>query len=87
MKMSVDEKTIERLAKLVHYYHGALAPDFGCGAARDLEWNELASNERKRSVAAVRLALLEVDSTEDGEPAHALGSWQKSSKEGREWGC
>lgn len=85
--MSVDEKMIERLAKLFHYYHGALAPDFGCGAARDLEWNELASNERKRSVAAVRLALLEVDSIDDDESAHAVGSWQNYGTEGREWGC
>lgn len=84
--MSVDEKTVEKLAELFHYYHEALGPDFGCGAAHDLGWDELASNERKRSVAAVRLALLEVDSSEE-EQASIPSRWQPASTEGREWGC
>ncbi len=88
--MSADEKSIEGFAKLFHHYHGALAPDFGCGAARDTEWSDLPSSEQKRMIAAVRLALMEVESEQPaGEYSgpKMIIDYGSGATEGREWGC
>jgi hypothetical protein len=88
--MSTDNKSIEGFAKLFHHYHATLAPDFGCGMARDTEWSDLPSSEQKRIIAAVRLALTEVESTqpsgESSEPRISIGRGNGAT-EGREWGC
>lgn len=85
--MSVDEKTIEGFAELLHHYHNALAPDFGCGNAQQAEWNDLASNERKRLVAAARLAMLEMASSPDGNQPNIFTTWPSGGTEGRDCGC
>jgi hypothetical protein len=85
--MSADAKTIEGFAELFHHYHSALAPDFGCRSAEDLEWTDLSSNERKRFVAAIRLALLEVQSSPSGNQSNIFTSWPTDGSEGRECGC
>jgi hypothetical protein len=85
--MSVDEKAIEGFAELFHHYHGALAPDFGCGIAEDVEWHELSNNERRRFVAAMRLALLEVQAPSVGNQPNIFTTWPSGGTEGRECGC
>ncbi len=85
--MSTDERTIEAFAESFHHYHSALAPDFGCGIGNDSEWRELPSNERKRFVAAVRLALLEVRSPSSSNQSNILSRWPLDGTEGRDCGC
>jgi len=64
--MSLQEVSVEQLAKIFHHYHEALAPDFNCGEKSHVEsWQEIPGNERSRLIAAMRLALLEVSS--DGQ--------------------
>jgi hypothetical protein len=85
--MSTDEKTIEGFAELFHHYHSVLAPDFGCGITEDVEWNELSNNERRRFVAAVRLALLEVRPRSEGNQPNIFTAWPNGGTEGRDCGC
>jgi hypothetical protein len=85
--MSTDERTIEGFAKLFHHYHNALAPDFGCGIAEDIDWNELSIKERKRFVAAVRLALIEVQAPHDGNQPNIFTTWPNGGTEGHDCGC
>ncbi len=85
--MSTDEKTIEGFAELFHHYHNALAPDFGCGIADEVEWSGLSTNERKRFVAAVRLALIEVQAPSNGNIPNIFTSWPAGGTEGRDCGC
>jgi hypothetical protein len=82
--MSIQEVSVEQLAKVFHHYHELLAPDFNCGNERVETWQEISSNERQRMVAAMRLALQEI----------AVG--QKENREAKpyfakpgeaEWGC
>jgi hypothetical protein len=83
--MSIQEVSAEELAELFHHYHQALGPDFGCASqATPDSWEELPQQEKSRAVAAVRLALLEIASTEktQGDPR------QYFAKPGEaEWGC
>lgn len=83
--MTVQEKTVETFAESFYRFHDALAPDFGCGSAA--EWDELAANERKRFVAAARLAFLELDVQPDGPHAELARDWASGGTEGRECGC
>ncbi|HUO61385.1 MAG TPA: hypothetical protein VMU24_12005 [Candidatus Acidoferrales bacterium] len=63
--MSLQEVSVEQLAKVFHHYHEALAPDFKCNKESGVEsWQELSSNERSRLIAAMRLTLLEITSAE-----------------------
>jgi hypothetical protein len=87
--MLADEKSVEDFAKLLHYYQVALAPDFGCGAAQDLKWHDLSTNERKRLVAATRLALLELQSADpssNGNEINIFSSYGVNGTEGRDCG-
>jgi hypothetical protein len=85
--MSVDEKKVESFAEAFYHYHSALAPDFGCGAAREIEWDDLSCNERKRLVAAARLALLQIEEESSGrERQVATPNWRNGT-EGRKCGC
>ena len=87
--MSVETVSPEKLAMLVHRYHEALAPDFGCRPSASPEWEELSPEERNRMVAATRLALLDVRSAHlqrvfgdlSGAAEFAGGT------EGKECGC
>ena len=85
--MSIDEKTIEGFAERFHHYHNALAPDFGLGTAQESEWDELTTNERKRLVAAARLAVLEMQSGSTGDSMNIFTSWPSGGTEGRDCGC
>ena len=82
--MSVNLEQIEGFAELFHHYYSALAPDFGCPVEEKPEWRELTLNERRRIVAATRLALIEAESSTSSDetiaPVH-------QGTEGRECGC
>ena len=86
MASSIQNVSVEQLAKVFHHYHEALANDFHGGASRkaDYSWEEASQQERKLMVAAARLTLLE------------LGEKSKNDEPGREyfakpgeadWGC
>ena len=58
---SIENVSAEELAKLFHHYQGALAHDFDCQNEEvSSTWNRTPPQERKRLVAAARLALLEL---------------------------
>ncbi len=69
--MWTHELAPERLAELFHHYQQALTPDNSGarGESRD-SWKEVPPQEKNRLVAAVRLALLELDSMKDERPKH-----------------
>ena len=84
--MSVNQEKVEWFAELFHRYYRALAPDFGCRFDHQSEWRELTLNERRRLVAAARLALAEAES---GSSCHErrFHSLPAEGTEGRECGC
>jgi hypothetical protein len=74
--MSIEEVPAERLAELFHHYHQALGSNES--------WEEMPQQEKRRLIAATRLALVELASTArertDSRPYFA--------KPGEaEWGC
>lgn len=83
--MSIQEVSAETLAELFHHYHQALGPDFGCNELRNSEpWHDMPQLERTRMVAAVRLALLEIDSSAEQK----IESRRYFAKPGEaNWGC
>jgi hypothetical protein len=83
--MSIQEVSPEQLAELFHHYHQALGPDFGCTTQSVPEaWEQVSTQERNRMVAAARLAILEVASTDD-EPEDRRRYFAKPGA--AEWGC
>src|SRR5262249_31686024 len=87
MSMAAQNSRIEGFAQLFHHYYMALASDFECQAEEPAEWRELSPNERKRLVAATRLALMEAESgaTLADEPTDSVR--RNTGSEGRECGC
>jgi len=83
--MSGNRESVEGFAELFHHYYSALAPDFGCPPEEKAEWDELMPNERRRLVAATRLALIEVDARESCQPPPTVAG--REGTEGRECGC
>ncbi len=83
--MAMNLEQVEGFAELFHHYYNALAPDFGCAEAQDLDWERLPANERQRFVAATRLALHESESCFDSQARRS--SRRQSGTEGRECGC
>ena len=83
--MWVNEMAPERLAELFHHYYRALMPELsGKGSEGIGSWKEVPQPEKSRLVAATRLALLELDSTENERAA----SRQYFAQPGEaEWGC
>lgn len=81
--MSIQEVSPEQLAELLHHFHQAVAPDFGCAASSETEeWERLPQDEKRRLVAAARLALLELSFAE------RESSRRYFAKPGEaEWGC
>jgi hypothetical protein len=61
-RMSIETVSPEKLAMLVHHYSEGLAPDFGLQPSTSPDWDDLSQDERKRMVAATRLALLDLSS-------------------------
>jgi uncharacterized membrane-anchored protein YhcB (DUF1043 family) len=75
---TIQEVSAEQLARLFHHYHQALAHD--C----DASWDTTPDSERKRMVAAARLALLELSTT----PAPSVPGRKYYAKPGEaDWGC
>jgi len=83
--MSIQEVSAETFAELFHHYHQALGQDFGCHEVRNSEsWQDVPQPERSRMVAAIRPALLEMDSS----PEPKDESRRYFAKPGEaEWGC
>ena len=86
--MSIQEVSAEQLAELFHHYHQALRPDFaGTRDATPESWSDVPAQERNRMVAAVRLALIDLD-TARRYGGHKEQSKQYFAKPGEaEWGC
>lgn len=83
---TIQEVSAEQLARLFHHYHQALAHD--CDAQEDernaASWDTTSQSERKRMVAAARLALLELSTT----PASSVPARKYYAKPGEaDWGC
>ncbi len=83
--MSIQEVAPEQLAQLFHHYHQALAPDFnGTRKPYSQVWKEVPQQERERLIAAARLALLELSTTDDDrKPSIAYFAEPGEA----EWGC
>jgi len=82
--MSVNLERVEGFAELFHHHYSALAPDFGCPVEEKPEWRKLTLNERRRIVAATRLALIEAGTPTTSDERMTLGH---QGTEGRECGC
>ena len=83
--MSIHDVSAHQLAELFHHYHQALAPDFGCSHnATPESWEQVPPQEKSRLVAAARLALLELAST-NGEATQTKQYFAKPGE--AEWGC
>lgn len=79
--MSIQEVVPEELARLVHHYQQALAPDFD--VASNFEgWEQVSPKERNRLVAAARMALLELAACEKKDSRHYFAKPGEA-----EWGC
>ena len=83
--MWIHEVAPERLAELFHHYHQALTPEMsGKGSEGHGSRKEVSPQEKKRLVAAARLALLELESITSGRAQ----SRQYFAQPGEaEWGC
>ncbi len=83
--MSIQEVSPEQLAELLHHYHQALAPDFGCSGTANVEaWEKMPQPEKNRLIAAARLAVLELAATGSGQE----DSRRYFAEPGEaEWGC
>jgi hypothetical protein len=84
--MSIEELSPEELAKVFFHYHEALGPDFGGPNNAPHSWNETSQKEQRRMIAAVRLALLEIQAAE-----HSRGDEDRNryfaEPGSAEWGC
>jgi hypothetical protein len=83
--MSTQAVSAEQFAKLFHHYHQALGPEFGSDIhATQSLWNDIPQNDRKRMIAAARLALLELGSIESDQ--EEFRRYFATPGEA-EWGC
>jgi hypothetical protein len=83
--MRTNEVAPERLAELFHYYQQALTPEnLGKAGKGSGDWKEVPQQEKSRLVAAVRLALLELESITI-EPAKSRQYFAQPGQ--AEWGC
>jgi hypothetical protein len=83
--MSIQEVSAEQLAQLLHHYHEAIGPDFGCPSqVNAAAWEQVPQQEKSRLVAAARLALMELASTatEREDPRRYFAKPGEA-----EWGC
>jgi len=84
--MSIEELSPEELAKVFFHYHEALGLDFGCSSEpHPHSWNEIPLQERSRMVAAARLALLEIGSSETNHEEDRRRYFATPGS--AEWGC
>jgi hypothetical protein len=83
--MSIQEVAPEQLAELFYHYHQALAPGFSFASKTNPEaWDQVPQQEKRRLIAAARLALLELAAiTREQEDRRRY-----FAKPGEaEWGC
>jgi hypothetical protein len=82
---TIQDVSAEQLAKVFHHYREALGRDCdGHGMKEETSWDRTPQNERKRMVAAARLALLELATT----PTLTRPVRKYYAKPGEaEWGC
>ena len=84
--MSIEDVSAEKLAKLFHHYHEALARNCnGHGCEEDKSsWERVSQQERKLMVSAARLALLELSTA----PRQPVSDRKYFAKPGEaDWGC
>lgn len=84
--MSIQEVSAEELAKLFHLYHQALAYglDDRTTGGNGIPWEQTPQNERRRMVAAARLALIDLAAA----GAEELPGRNYFAKPGdADWGC
>jgi hypothetical protein len=82
---TIQDVSAEQLARLFHHYQEALAQDGDSHEnGQESSWDRTPQNERKRMVAAARLALLELATA----PAQTTPSRKYFAKPGEaDWGC
>jgi hypothetical protein len=80
---TLHDVSAEQLAKLFHHYREALAHN-GCSHDDSSAWERTPEQERKRMVAAARLALLELSTC--SAPVESDRSYFAKPGEA-EWGC
>lgn len=81
---TIQDISAEQLAKLFHHYHEALAHCDEHSNGELPSWEQTSLQERKRMVAAARLALLELATA----PAEPKASRKYYAKPGEaDWGC
>ncbi len=85
--MSAHTDRVEGFAELLHHYYTALASDFDCQAEESADWRELTPNERRRFVAATRLALMEAGTVSVNGDQQSDSACPNSGSVGRECGC
>jgi len=84
--MAIQELSPEELAKIFFHYHEALGPDFGCSSdTQPHSWSEVSLQERGRMVAAARLALQEIGSSERNQEEDRRRYFAAPGS--AEWGC
>jgi hypothetical protein len=83
--MSLQDVSPEQLAELFHHYHQLLAPDCESNnSANDETWQCIPKRERKRGIAAARLALSELRAEAKAQEDRC----RYFAKPGEaEWGC
>jgi hypothetical protein len=84
--MSIQEESAEDLAKLFHLYHQALGhglDDHSTGES-GTPWEQTPQNERRRMVAAARLALIDLAAS-GGEKAPSRRYFANPGE--ADWGC
>jgi hypothetical protein len=84
--MSIQEVSAEELAKLFHLYHQALAHglDDRTTGENGTPWEQTPHNERRRMVAAARLALIDLAAA-GGEKAPNRRYFANPGE--ADWGC
>jgi hypothetical protein len=82
---TIQDIPAERLAKLFHHYHEALAQDGSADREADnsTSWESTPLDERKRMVAAARLAILELSAPPPDFPARKYFATPGEA----DWGC
>ena len=81
---TIQDCSAEQLAKLFHHYREALAHDCASNIRDNGSWDRTPANERKRMIAAARLTLLEL-STTDPSPTPDRKYYAKPGE--ADWGC
>lgn len=83
--MSIQEVSPEKLAEVFHHYQHSVDSNQAVTSTVDAEaWENVPQQDKNRLVAAARLTLLELASTEE-EENHARRYYAKPGE--AEWGC